>query len=1119
MALTFISGGAGSGKSTLLRNRLIDSSLSDPDLRHVILVPEQFTMQTQRDILAAHPRHASVNIEVLSFERLAYRVMSERSSEKFTVLTEMGKQMLLRRASEDSSRALTVFSGSIRRPGFLRSLSEMISEFYQYDSGDLEEIANRLDDQPLLRRKLADLGTIKKSFEARRENGRITAEELLPGLLRLLPGSDYMAGCRLYIDGFSGFTPVQFEILKILMARASHMEITLLLPVIEAEEKEIRKTDLFCMGKSTARDLIKAADEKELKYETIVLHGDVRHADAPALQFLTAHFMRFGKKAVFEGECTGISVARLRNEAAEAAFAAGTIARLVKENGYRYREIAVVTGDTETYRRYLVTEFRRAGIPFFCDTGKGLSGDPLAEFLLSALEIISADFSYESVMRFVRCGIGPLETEPADLLDTYLYITGIRGKSAWSKSFAWCPEKFLEDRMAQIEAARETLTAALAALLRMTGKGRHTGAAWIDALQKMMEQADASARMQSLAEAAAADGDGERAEEYGRVYEFFETFLQETETLFAEELFDADSFLKLLEAGIAEGKLGMLPSGMDQVQIGDIRRSRQNEIRALLLLGMNDGLIPSPGAGGGILSESERTLLLERGVGLAPAAFDAACQERAYLYMLMSRPKERLFLSFHTQDSSGSAVRPSWLLPQILSMYPGLRVRPSEALAAAEKITGLPSLRMAFADSVLKKTEEAEKGSPDPAFDALAALLQSTDTAAFEQILSAAFPAAAESSILPETAGLLYGRDIRLSVTRMETFAECAAAHFLRYGLKLRERKKYTVDQMDRGTFFHAVMDNFFELLKAEGIQMEALTDEERERLSEAAVQMAKRDEKISRMEAESAEGAYRTGRFAGLLERGIRAVCDLMKRGGFRQEASEMFFSGYSDKELVITADNGSRMFLEGRIDRVDVSEEDGRRYIRVVDYKTGDKTLNLNSIYNGLSMQLVLYLAAAMLKDEKSHPGSTAVPAGMYYFSFAEKLAETDADASEEDIYKQWIKSWYLKGLSAADDLIAAKNEPVSGKKADAAQIMQLIAHTKKKMKETGSRITSGDVAPAPVTEKKRTACDYCPYSAACGFDRKNPVYGYRRMEVLEDKEIWEKLKEEASDGGQLD
>ena len=211
--------------------------------------------------------------------------------------------------------------------------------------------------------------------------------------------------------------------------------------------------------------------------------------------------------------------------------------------------------------------------------------------------------------------------------------------------------------------------------------------------------------------------------------------------------------------------------------------------------------------------------------------------------------------------------------------------------------------------------------------------------------------------------------------------------------------------------------------------------------------------------------------------------------------------------------------MFLEGRIDRVDVSEEDGRRYIRVVDYKTGDKTLNLNSIYNGLSMQLVLYLAAAMLKDEKSHPGSTAVPAGMYYFSFAEKLAETDADASEEDIYKQWIKSWYLKGLSAADDLIAAKNEPVSGKKADAAQIMQLIAHTKKKMKETGSRITSGDVAPAPVTEKKRTACDYCPYSAACGFDRKNPVYGYRRMEVLEDKEIWEKLKEVASDGGQLD
>ena len=1119
MSLTFIFGGAGSGKSTLLRNRMIESSVNEPGLRHVILVPEQFTMQTQRDILAAHPRHASVNIEVLSFERLAYQVMTEHSSERFTVLTEMGKQMLLRRASEDSGRELSVFSGSIRRPGFLRSLSEMISEFYQYDSGDLLEIADRLPDQPLLRRKLSDLGRIKQSFEARRENGQITAEELLPGLLRLLPSSDLMSGCRLYIDSFTGFTPVQLAILHILLSQTSHMEITLLLPDAEAAEEEIRPTDLFYMGKSTAAELIRAAGEKNISWETIRLQEDVRHADAPALRFLAEHFMRFGKKAVFEEACPEIRILRLRNEAAEAAFAAGTIARLVREEGYRYREIAVVTGDTETYRRYLITEFSRAGIPFFCDSRKGLAGDPLAEFLLSALEIISADFSYESVMRFVRCGIGPLETERADLLDTYLYITGIRGKNAYRKPFSWCPERFLEDRMEEIDAARETVAAVLADLTALTGKGGRRGAEWIAALRKMMEQTDASARMQSLAEAAAAEGDGERAEEYARVFAFIDTFLTETETLFADELFDADSFLKLLEAGIAEGKLGMLPSGMDQVQIGDIRRSRQNEIRVLILLGMNDGLIPSPGASGGILSENERSLLLERGVRLAPAAFDMACQERAYLYMLLCRPKEQLYISFHTQDGAGSAVRPSYLLPQIISMYADLRVQTEDDLEMTDRITGLPSLKMAFADGVVRKTEAAEKASPDPGFDALAALLMKTDAEAFEQILAAAFPAAAESSILTDAAGLLYGKDIRLSVTRLEAFAECAAAHFLRYGLRLRERKPFTVDQMDRGTFFHAVMDNFFALLKEEGLRMEELTEEDRERLADAAVTLAKRDEKISRMEAESAEGTYRTGRFAALLDRGIRAVCDLMRRGNFRQEASEMLFSGYNDPELVIRAENGSRMILEGRIDRVDVSEEDGKRYIRVVDYKTGEKTLDLNSIYNGLSMQLVLYMAAAMLKDEKSHPGSTAVPAGMYYFSFTEKLADSEADASEDDIYKKWIKNWYLKGLSASDDLIAAKSEPVSGKKADAAQIRQLIAHTEKKMQETGNRIASGDVEAAPVMEKRKTACDYCPYSAVCGFDRKNPVYSYRRMAELEDQEIWERLKEEAADGGQVD
>ena len=1119
MSLTFLFGGAGSGKSTLLRNRLIRSSLTDADTRHVILVPEQFTMQTQRDILAAHPRQASVNIEVLSFERLAYRVMSEHSSESFTVLTEMGKQMLLRRASEDSSRELTVFSGSIRRPGFLRSLSEMISEFYQYDSGDLAEIAGQFYDQPLLKRKLADLGTIKKTFEARRENGQITAEELLPGLLRLLPGSDYMAGCRLYIDGFTGFTPVQLSILDLLMSQSSNMEITLLLPETEAGEKENRPTDLFFMGKTTADALKKAAEEKKIGCEKIVLREDVRHAGSPELKFLTDHFMRFGKKAVYDGECSGISVSRLRNEAAEAVFAAQTISQLVKEEGYRYRDIAVVTGDTETYRRYLITEFQKAGIPFFCDSRKGLAGDPLAEYLLCALEIISADFSYESVMRFIRCGIGPLEPERADLFDTYLYITGIRGRKAYASDFGWCPERYLEEKMEQINAAREELVHVLSDLTALAGKGTHTGEEWITALRKLMERADVPSRMQELADAAAAEGDGERADEYSRVCEFFDTFLSETEALFSEELFDPDSFLKLLEAGIAEGRLGMLPSGMDQVQIGDIRRSRQNEIRAVILLGMNDGLIPSPGASGGILSENERTVLLERGVSLAPAAFDMACQERAYLYMLLCRPKERLYLSFHTQNGTGSAVRPSWLLPQLIAMYPGLQIRTAEDQDAAGKITGLPALKMTFADGVLKKTEDAEKGTPDPGFDALAALLEKLDKDTFERILAAAFPVPAERRILPSTAGLLYGRDIRLSVTRLEAFAECAAAHFLKYGLRLRERKKYTVDQMDRGTFFHAVMDSFFALLKEEGLQIEALSEEDRERITGAAVQLAKRDEKISRMEAESAEGAYRTERFAGLLDRGIRAVCDLMKRGSFRQEASEMLFSGYNDKELVITAENGSRMILEGRIDRVDISEEDGKRYVRIVDYKTGDKTLSLNSIYNGLSMQLVLYMAAAMLKDGKSHPDSAAVPAGMYYFSFAEPFTETEAGASEEEVYTKWIKNWYLKGLSAADDLIAAKSEPVSGKKAGVQQILQLIAHTEKKMKEAGEKITSGDVQAAPVMEKKSTACDYCPYCAVCGFDRKNPVYAYRRVENYEDSEIWQKLKEEGSDGSQLD
>ena len=847
MSLVIIFGGAGSGKSTLLRKHLMEASVQEPDIRHIILVPEQFTMQTQRDILAAHPRGAAANVEVLSFERLAYRISEEFGREETAVLTEMGKQMLLRRASEDSRRDLTVFSGSIRRTGFLRSVSEMLSEFYQYDAGDLDGIAQTIADRPLLAAKLRDLAVIKRQFEECRGPVSMTAEELLPRLLRMLPESGYMRGTRLYMDSFTGFTPVQFSILNILMTQTSHMEIALLLPEREAAEKEIRMSDLFRLGKSTAADLMKAAEEKGIKCQTVMLREDLRHKDAPQLAFLAAHFLRYGKKEKYRGDGSSIKIIRLRNEAAEAACAAGVISRLVKEEGCRYRDIAVVTGDARTYRRYLVTEFQRAGIPFFCDSRKGLMGDPLAEFLLSALEILSRDFSYESVMRFLRCGIGPVDPEDADLLDTYLYITGIRGIRAYSRDFEWCPEKELAERMERINAARKAVVDLLESLFPPAGEAAPAGAWWTDALTRLMEKADVPGRMAALAEAAAAEGDGERAEEYSRAGEFMEEFLAEVRALFAEETFGAEDFLKILEAGLSEGKLGMLPNGMDLIQIGDLMRSRQNEIRVLILLGMNDGMIPSSGGGRGILSENERTLLMERGVRLAPAAEDQACQGRVYLYMLLCRPKEKLFITFHTQDGRGNAVRPSYLLPGLLSMFEGMKVCPGEELDPADRLTGRAALEMAVAEKMPGKAAGTEKDGEgketgDKEFDILAALLYRTDRDAFEKILSAAFPTAADDRIRPETADLLYGKDIRLNVTRMEKFAACAAAHFLRYGLDLKERKQFAVDQMDRGTFFHKVMQIFFSLMREEKLEIGALTEEDRARLTGKAVSIAKRE-------------------------------------------------------------------------------------------------------------------------------------------------------------------------------------------------------------------------------------------------------------------------------------
>ncbi|MCD8076908.1 MAG: PD-(D/E)XK nuclease family protein [Lachnospiraceae bacterium] len=1130
MSLQLLLGGAGTGKTRLLLERLIDSSERHPDRRHVILVPEQFTMETQREVVALHPRHAVMNIDILSFERLAYRVLGEVGRGDLKILTEMGENMLLRKAAGEHREELTVFGRSLGKAGFISRLMTMISELYQYGVTEekLEETAERLADRPLLAGKLRDLRIFYQALNETRGENAIAAEELLSVLNGCLERSGFLRDAVVVLDGFTGFTPVQYEILEKMFRQTESVSLALTLPQAEAGEPEARPEELFYLSKNTLAHCRRLAAENGIAVETECLTKNLRVGENSALGYLERHFLRLGKREAPPTSCEGIRAVLLRNPRQEAEWAAAAISRLVREQGYRYREIAVVAGDLAEYRPYLEQAFRREGVPCFLDIPAGILGNPVVEYLRSGIQAVEKDFSYEAVFRHLKCGLAPLKQEALDALDNYVLACGIRGRKKWEQPFERVPDRRRVPDLEALNAAREAVCADLAPLVRCRADRQSLVREHTAALREMLAAVDASEQAQQLAQNRREAGEDQKAEECEKVCEFLLDFLDQMDALLGDEILPWQEFSDILDAGLGEARLGMLPTGLDLVQIGDVRRSRRTNVRVLFLLGLNDGLIPAPQASSGILSEWERALLQENAVELAPTAEDSANQELFYLYTLLTKPSEQLFLGCSKMGSDGTARRPSYLLTQMLKLLPGLRLEDAEETDWQERMTGENAAWDVLAETIressaLPDSEELEaRPEESRAYRELVRCLAQNSSKRFDRILTAAFSVYRGNNISAEAARALYGPELTGSVTRLEQYAACACAQFLAYGLRLTERRENTFTGADRGNYFHRVLEIFFRLIRERGLDRRSLSEEERRALAAEAVSAAAAADEIDHL-SESAGGRHLAERWGDLAGRTIWALCRQLDQGDFEPEAFEMYFDGWSSGAMQFRLADGTRMVLRGVVDRLDVFEEGDRRYIQIVDYKTGSTRLDLNAIVQGQQLQLVVYLDAVTELQQKRFPDREIIPAGIYYYTVQDPLLECDGIPEEDEREKQILKELRMRGLTNAAKSVAAHQEPVAGDTVTTEQFRELRGYVRKKVQQFGQEIQDGSASALPCRRKKQTGCDYCVYSGVCGFDTKIPGYHFRKMTEQKKEAIWRQVQEEVgegeSDGGTVD
>lgn len=1108
MSLQFIFGPSGSGKSYELYQSVIKESMEHPKQKFLVLVPEQFTMQTQKDLVAMHPRHGIMNIDVLSFGRLAYRVFEETGGGNLPVLDDEGKNLVLRKIAGDYEDQLSVLRGNMKKLGYISEVKSVISEFTQYDIGEeeIDQVMEAAGENSRLYFKLQDLKILYRGFREYLESRYITKEELLDVLSREVQKSEMLKNSTVVLDGFTGFTPVQNRLLLELLKHCRKLCVTVTMDEREDPFTYRHPYQLFALSKHMVTGLTELARQAKTEILTpVYLYGQPvrRFLENPSLAFLERNLFRYRKNAgeaenICPGEDQAVGIHVARNPRAEAMAVAGQIRSLVRKEGYRYREIGVIVSDMSAYGDYLKQAFEVYEIPVFMDQKKSILLNPFVEYIRSLLSMAEQNFTAESVFRFLRTNLSGFTMEETDALENYVIGLGIKGYKRWQERWIRRLKDTAEEDLEVFNHCRVRLVEKVDGLLYVLKQRKKTVRDITMALYEFLVQEELQKKLKVQEEVFQERGEQALAREYAQIYriviELFDKFVE----LLGEEPVSLKEYEKLLDAGLEEAKVGVIPPSPDQVVAGDMERTRLKDIKALFFVGANDVYLPGNLLRTGLLSERDRDCFSREKLSLSPGGKEKAYEQKFYLYMNLTKPSKRLEIFYSRVSSDGKSLRPSYLIQEIRRLYPDLALQDEEAKGFGERewteglgleawIHGLGSLGRGVDSAWM---ELHRKSRVDPVWR------EKTD-----RLLDAGFYRRPSDPLTEETARRLYGEKFEDSITRIERFSSCAFAHFLTYGLRLKERQEYDFQAVDLGNICHGALERFSEKLEKEEKDWTTLSENDRKAYIDESVEEAVTDYGNSVLYS-SARNEYMIVRIKRMLERTVWALTRQLKAGDFRPSAYEMRFRG-------------------GKIDRIDTCVDGDKVYVKVVDYKTGKKAFDVTALYHGLQLQLMVYLDAAVGLESKRHPGQEVIPAGVFYYRIEDPLVDKrqKTEDSGEEIQEDILKELKPDGvINCKDEVLAHLDRRMEGeslvvpvkynkngslsktsKAVSEEEFAVMMQHAVGKVKSVHEQILKGEVEPRPYRNGQETGCDYCGYRNICGFDTRLNGYEYRKIRKM--------------------
>jgi len=1077
MSLQYIFGGSGAGKSTYLYNSIIKESIKNPLGNYIIVVPEQYTMATQKRVVELHPRKGVLNIDVVSFERLAYKVFEEVGAADYPVLDDTGKNLIVRRVLEQNKKDLRFFGSNISNTGFVSELKSVISEMLQYDISvdKLLDINKNVDNNSLLGMKLDDISLIYGGFREFIKNNYITSEEILDLMCRKVTESSKIRGSVIAFDGFTGFTPVQYRLMAILLDMCKEVKVALTIDISEYVNINEGIESLFYMTKDTVAHLNRICDEGHINVDKVTVGEDTvltRFAASKELAFLEKNIFRPGLR-YYSGKVNDIVMYAGITPKDEIQYVSGEILKLTRLQGFRYNEIAVVTGDISVYGKLAANIFAQNDIPYFLDQKLHVTDNCLVEMITAVLDVIEKNYTYDSMFRYLRTGLTGLSDENIDILDNYCLAVGIKGRKQWSTQ--WC-RKFrssgITTDLNMLNELRLNVMEPLTELDKELKEADGNVRLMTTALYKFLVRMHCEEQMTLLAKS--------HGDEYRQIYKKIMELFDKIVHLLGSEKVSVKEYNRIMASGFDEIKIGLIPPTKDCVVIGDIERTRLDNIKAMFFIGVNDGYVPKKSDSRSVLSETDRQKLKEMEVSLSMSVREKAFVQRFYLYLIMTKTSGRLYITYAYNSMDMKAILPSYIVRMLKKMFPGMNVLSYDDTAKEHSYIKIPKTELEWTDENLAK-------------------------------------------ILADGVALkLYGKELTGSVTSFEQFASCQYAYFCRYGLDLSEREEYRFAVNDFGTILHAVIEDVSKNIKRNKKSFVLLSDEERRSLVSESIH-AVADNYGNTILKSTSRNEYLIKRMEDLADKTLWAIGKQLADGLFTPDTFEKgFLTRIEDLPHDVS------FFMQGKIDRIDICEDDENVYVKVVDYKTGHADFDLFKTYYGLKIQLFTYMREAIAYEKKKHEGKNVIPAGLLYYNIDNPIVETkqtDDSAIEELIRKELRMKGVVnsnkniiskldstEGTSLNIPVTVGKSGNIDASKSKVLTTEELLAvgrYVDKENLDKATKILDGSIHINPYEKGNENSCAYCPYNSVCGFSEDMPGVKFRRLEYMSPDDIWAQIK----------